>query len=91
MYGKTHSKEQKRKNSEARGGQQVICLNTLEVFPSAGSACEWAGVKTGVGPCCKGKKQTAGKHPETGEKLRWMYYEDYLEQLNNDNLDSKIA
>ena len=24
------------------------------------------------------KAKSAGKHPETGEKLRWMYYEDYL-------------
>ena len=30
-----------------------------------------------IGRCCKGKRKTAGKHPETGEKLTWMFYEDY--------------
>ena len=29
---------------------------------------------------CKGNRKHSGKHPETGEPLKWMYYEDYINQ-----------
>ena len=36
--------------------------------------------------CCKGTAKSAGRHPLTNVKLVWMYYEDYLKQLNNDTV-----
>ena len=32
-----------------------------------------------------GKQATAGKHPITGEPLRWMFYDDYLKIKNEEN------
>lgn len=32
--------------------------------------------------CCTGKYSTSGKHPETGEKLQWIYYEDYIKEFD---------
>lgn len=69
------------KNPAARA---VICLNTKQVFTTGKEACEWCGLKNSasISFACNGKKETAGKHPITREKLKWMYYEDYL-KLNS--------
>ena len=96
--GKKRSEETKRKISENHadfsGGnnpsaKKVICINTGQKFSTAKEAQEWCGIKSGVGSCCKGKSKYAGKHPETGERLRWMYYDEWLEL--NKNSDSNIA
>ena len=52
--------------------QKVLCLNTGETFNSVREALEWCGGGN-ISACCKGKQATAGKHPETGEKLKWVY------------------
>ena len=62
--------------------KKVICLNTKQVFNSIKEAGEWTKVKTAksnIGACCKGTRKYCGKHPITGEKLEWMFYEEYLE------------
>ena len=57
----------------------VICVTTGKVFDTAKEAAEYYGTHNSkICVCCKGTKKSAGKHPETGEKLVWMYYEDYL-------------
>jgi hypothetical protein len=33
--------------------------------------------------CCRKNRESAGKHPITGEKLRWMYYKDYIKDKNS--------
>ena len=76
--------------------KKVICLNTLQVFKTVTDACTWCGCGKGnLSNYCKDKMyiqdKTRGKHPETGEPLKWMYYSDYLEQQNKDKSDSKIA
>ena len=60
---------------------KVICLNTGEVFNSLSSAAKSVGLKTGysIGKCCKGINHSAGKR--NGEKLKWMYYDEYLKRL----------
>lgn len=61
--------------------KRVICLNTLDVFDNAIFAGEWCGVKrSGVTACISGKHIVSGKHPETGELLRWMKYKDYIKE-----------
>jgi len=35
---------------------------------------------------CTGKSKSAGIHPITGEKLHWMYLEDYL-KLHNESTE----
>ena len=59
-------------------GKLVECIETGELFPSSQKASEWAKLKsrTNITDCCLGKRKSAGKHPETGEKLHWRYYED---------------
>lgn len=58
--------------------KQLICLNTLEVFDTS-SASNWCGVsKSSLSACCRGESKTSGKNPITGERLKWMYYEDYI-------------
>ena len=57
-------------------GRKVICLTTGEIFDSITQAKQTYGGS--IDRACQGKQKTAGVHPETGEKLRWMYYDEYL-------------
>ena len=88
FYGKHHMEETRQKMSKA-----IICLQTSEVFASAKQASKWCGVgRTSINNCVCGRSKTSGKHPMTGEKLHWMYYEDYLKlQNNSDPINNKIA
>ena len=68
---------------------KVICLNTIEVFDKMKDAEKWCGLKStnDITRCCRGKRKSAGKHPETGESLQWMYYEDYIKLYRELNLE----
>lgn len=85
MYGKHHVEETKKKISESRKGNKnprsrsIICIETKQVFTTIQEAREWLG-KGDIAHHLRGKLKSAGKHPITGEKLHWMYYEDYLAQ-----------
>jgi len=59
--------------------KKVICLTTGEVFSSQLEASKYYNMKGhgGICLCCKKKKKSAGKHPVTGKKLIWMYYDEY--------------
>lgn len=92
-YGKNLPEELKVKMSLAKKGKhlrgdgsyakKIICLQTGELFMCIIDAAEKYGIKPGtISNFFIGRQKTAGKHPETGEKLRWMYYEDYLKQKN---------
>ena len=60
----------------------VICLNTKEIFNSILEASKkYNTYDSSISTCCKGKIKSSGKHPITGEKLRWMYYDDYLKTI----------
>lgn len=59
--------------------EKVICLNTLEVFDNCSCAAKWCnGQRCGIWFCVKGKRGSHGRHPETKEPLRWMYYDEWL-------------
>lgn len=83
-----HSEETKKKMSEARQGKdngnskRVICLETNEIFDTISKAKAWSNASA-IGQCCLGNVKYSGKHPETGEKLHWMYYEDYIKLQEN--------
>lgn len=51
----------------------IICINTGRVFDSINEAKRWIG-KGDIQGALSGRQTTAGKHPETGEKLSWQYY-----------------
>jgi len=69
-------------NSSQKRKIKVICLNTMEIFNSLIDAEKYYNIKN-IWNCINGNKQSAGKHPETGEKLVWMYYDEYIEQQQN--------
>ena len=81
FYGKKHTEEELRKMSENRrgkGGKKIRCINTGEIFDTMMDAARWCGLKTSasIGQVCNktGKQSTAGRHPQTGEKLKWEFY-----------------
>ena len=89
--GYARTAEYKHKISESTRGKKktkehvlklsriVICITTEEIFTSMKDASDKYKVSfSHISHCCSGKRKTAGKHPETGEKLIWMYYEDYI-------------
>ena len=69
-----------------RGCKAVICLNTKEIFNSTKDAADNYGLRfaSGIGKACK-DGVSAGTHPETKEKLKWMYYEDYMASIGGYN------
>lgn len=85
--GKAFTEEHKRKLGEAHIGKnngncganhgrakQVKCIETQEVFNYIGEAANWVGITGGaITMCCQGKRKSAGKHPETGERLHWEF------------------
>lgn len=56
-----------------RKNTPVMCENTGKIFSSYQEAAKWCGLKddSNIGRCVRGERQSAGKHPETKEKLRW--------------------
>ena len=88
-YGHKHTEEFKQQQSERMIGKYVgdknpkaravICLDNQQVFTTVKEASEWCG-SSAIGMQIKGQRKSAGKHPETGEKLHWMYYDEYLKQ-----------
>ena len=85
-----HSEETKEKMSKSKVGKNnprstcVVLLNTGEVFDCISEAAKKYNVKkSNISACCLKKVKCAGKHPDTGEKLVWLYYSDYM----NDKLE----
>lgn len=71
------------KNSPKSRIKKVVCLNTRVLFNSATIAGEWCGVQKGaIRRSALNERPSGGKHPETGEKLHWMYYEDYIKEFD---------
>jgi len=67
---------------------KIICLTTGEIFNSLIEAEKTFNIfKGGVLKCCKNKIHSAGVHPDTKEKLVWMYYNEYIlktkDEINN--------
>jgi len=57
--------------------KKVICLTTNETFESMVEAKIKYNIDgSGISQCCSGVQKSAGKHPKTGEKLIWDYYEE---------------
>lgn len=75
MYRKFHTEETKNKmRSNRKDSKSVICVTTNEVFVSMMDAERILGVKaTNISKACRGEAKSAGKHPDTGEKLIWKF------------------
>lgn len=72
----------KYRNGADLNSKSIICLNNKKVFKSGKEAMTYANLKSSshIVQACKGNRKHSGKHPETGEPLKWMYYEDYINQ-----------
>lgn len=73
------------KKAHERDSIRIICLNNKMIFDNAWKAAEWCGLKcnSNICACVRGIRDYAGKHPETGELLKWMKYKDYLESTTS--------
>lgn len=77
-----YSKEKSKLDGIKRKSKKVVCLNTEQVFNSIKSASGFYGVQ--IANCLGNRQKTAGVHPNTGERLQWMYYNDYIKQIGGD-------
>lgn len=60
--------------NKEKNGKRVRCITTDKTFSSIREAEQYYGIyKDGVGRCLRGIIKSAGKHPETKEKLYWEY------------------
>lgn len=75
------------REKESPSHKKIICVDCSKVFNSVKAAKEWVG-KADISACLNGRQRTAGKHPENGKPLHWMYYEEWLEK--NRGLEDKV-
>lgn len=82
--GKKMSEKARLKQSIAKSGPNnprsipIYCPELDEYFWGAKDAQNKYGIsKDGIAKCCKGKQQSAGSHPITGEKLHWVYADEW--------------
>lgn len=87
------SDEAKNKIGESHK-KEIVCLNTGDTFKSMVDAYEWATGRLDrsvqkIGHCCLGKLKTAHRHPETRERLIWVFVEDYNKMTQNE-IDERL-
>lgn len=64
--------------------KRIICLNTNEIFNSIKEGSMFYNIsRKSITNNIKLVSRYAGKHPVTGEKLVWMFYDDYIKEQNN--------
>lgn len=71
--------------------KKVICLNNNLIFNSITDANKYANVRCGVGDVCRGLYNSAGVDPVTKEKLRWMFYEEYMQNLTTETRNNSMV
>ena len=72
------------KNPKAR---KIVCVETKQSFDTITEAerwCKCSSIKQHLSN--PNRCKSAGKHPVTGERLHWMYYEDWMEQQKNEEI-----
>lgn len=71
----------------------VYCIEFKEIFYGAREAERLYGIDHScLIKVCNGKRKSAGKHPETGEPLHWLYVEEAIEQgyITQEELDDYL-
>lgn len=54
----------------------IYCVELNKYFKTLKEASKATGADlSSIGKACKGIRQSAGKHPETNQKLHWEYRE----------------
>ena len=81
-YGNKISKFIKSRTGKCKGNKhpfakKVKCLNNNMVFDTVTEAAKWGNATAStISKQIKGQRKTAGKHPMTGDKLKWEYMEE---------------
>ncbi len=77
MYGKDRSDIS---GSNSKVAVRVVCITTGKEFDTRQQASEYYKCSaTSISTNCRFRLKSAGRNPETGEKLVWMYKNDYDE------------
>jgi hypothetical protein len=64
-------------SDSAKKRKKIYCIELGQTFRSAYDAEKTLGVNQAtISKCCNGKRDSAGKHPVTGEKLHWRFVEE---------------
>lgn len=81
---------QKLIENDNKNNKKVICLNTKQIFKNVTEATKYYGFKSksSISTCCRGNAKSAGKDIKTGEKLKWMFYEDYLTSTDSSEVSA---
>jgi very-short-patch-repair endonuclease len=55
----------------------VYCIELDKIFSSISEVCNKNGLlRSGIIKSCKDQQYSTGRHPQTGEKLHWLYVQD---------------
>jgi len=60
--------------------EKIICITTGEIFNFMKDAVKKYNAKN-IYLCCIGKRNYSGKHPISGEPLKWKYYNNKIETI----------
>ena len=85
---KNHGVQMRQGGSPRR---KIVCVNTRCSFPYINKAVLVTGInRKSISNNILGRTKSAGKHPVTGEPLKWMYYEDYVEKYGTEGLTEYV-
>lgn len=83
----SNSLKNKNLGSKNPNAKKIICLNTGNIFECIKDASNYYNInRSSISSCLNHKKDTAGKDLN-GNKLKWCYYDEYLE-LRKENVDA---
>ena len=92
LVGIKRSDETRQKVSDSRKGEnswcrrQIHCIELNETFSSIEDACQKYGFNSSsLCSHLKGRYKWSGRHPETNEKLHWIYTDNLSEKLTIQN------
>jgi len=86
-----YNSDEEFKNKGYKNNMKVYCLELDKFFDSIKLASLALNIgSSAISKVCKSKLKSSGKHPETGESLHWMYYEDYL-KLHNKTTEEGLS
>lgn len=87
-WQQTHQEEHQKqiakwvKKGSETNSKPVICLTTNQVFDSISAAARYFNIyQSNISKVLSGERKSTGRHPETGKKLFWAWYEKKEEKI----------
>ena len=73
-YGTRNQRQSESHKGVVSNKRKVQCVTTGKIFNTIKEASKYYFISIpSITMCCRGKTKSAGKHPDTGEKLIWKY------------------